>query len=89
MQADGSVKRFVCPPGYCKSGASCNATYSLSPAVQVCCAENRAPSPLCGQCLPGFREVSGHCIECEDTNGGLITLLVFGAIVFLIIFHRL
>ena len=44
IQADGTVKAFTCPAGYCKAGTACNETYSPSPAVRVCCGENRAPS---------------------------------------------
>ena len=89
IQADGSVKKLTCPPGYCKSGTSCEESYSPSPAVQVCCGENRAPSPMCGECLPGYREVLGKCIECDEENGGMIALLLFIAIAFLVVFHQL
>ena len=89
IQADGTVKAFTCPAGYCKAGTACNESYSLSPAVKVCCGENRAPSPMCGQCLPGYREVSRQCIICEEANGGLIVLLIVIAIIFLVLFHKL
>ena len=89
IQADGTVKAFTCPAGYCKAGTACNETYSPSPAVRVCCGENRAPSQMCGQCLPGYKEVSRQCIVCEEANGGLIVLLIFIGILFLAFFHKL
>lgn len=89
IQADGSVKSYACPFGYCRSGTTCNTTYTASAAVLVCCGENRAPSPLCGQCKPGYMEVSGQCIICDEPNSGLIVLLLLVAVVFLVVFHRL
>lgn len=58
-----------CPAGYCNGG----------PPVHGECASHRVPeSPLCGQCESGYVSYlsSPECVRCDETNVGMVALLL-------------
>jgi len=57
----------------------------------VLCGANRKTSNnvLCGQCIDGYIEVEGQCVQCNEANGGYIILLLFLATLYVGVIHFL
>ena len=77
---------------YNACGAGRWPAYSANASVYAGVAELEATSGhnvLCALCLPGYSEVSGHCIECAEAHPGVITVTALLAVLLVWVVHRL
>jgi len=80
----GQVDAMLCLPKHCVSGFREGKS----------CATNRnqdSSNVLCGQCLEGYSEWSGDCVDCRDgdSRGGFIVLLLIVTFAAVVIVHVL
>jgi WW domain/IPT/TIG domain len=97
----GTVQPYRCKLSGNGGSGRCLSAYQCFPTEQSmadtalaavsCCASGRVQAVsnvMCGECLPGYSEWSGTCIECTETDAGLvISYLIVGYVILFVVYY--
>jgi Tyrosine-protein kinase ephrin type A/B receptor-like/FG-GAP-like repeat len=89
--ATGVANVYVCSnPKACMSQSQRGSDPNNAASAFSGCGANRLPAdinPLCASCADNFQESGGDCVRCENTQYGVIALMIVMVFIVVLVFH--